>query len=158
MSHKELARYILAAVIGVCVCLALVCTGAMFFGLRIISAFPAEAERITLWLVFGMLAVIPLIAAAVFGLKAAGLVRADRSFSRQTARLIKRIAVCAFADALYFIAANAVMLLLEFQVPSTLLASAVLILLALSAGAGFAAISRLVAKAAELQEESEYTV
>lgn len=158
MSHKELYRYILAAVIGVCVCILLVCAGALYFGVRIISNFPAEATRITLWLVFGLIAVLPLIASAVFAVKIAGLVRADRSFSRKTARLIKQIAICGFIDALYFIVANAAMLLLDYQVPSTLLASAILILLALSAGAGFAGVSRLVAKAAELQEESEYTV
>jgi hypothetical protein len=158
MTHKGLHKYIVLASLGAAFCLACVYAGVAFFGLRIARDFPGETRRIALWLILGGITAAPCLAAVVFSLKIASLVRRDKSFSRQTSQLLKNISACSNIAALYFAAVNIVMFISGYQHPSTMLASAVLILLALSAGAAFAALSRFVAKAAELQEESDLTV
>jgi len=82
----------------------------------------------------------------------------DEVFTPRTAHLIERAATLLFADAPFVLVANVIMFLWERSHPSVLLISGVATLVLVALGLLAAVLSRYIAKAAELREDSEGTI
>jgi hypothetical protein len=146
------------AVIGALLCLAMVCAAAVIVSLEQLNIGLTDRSIVIVWLCASLGGAIPCLGAAAVGWRVSSIVARDKTFSVETAKLLSFISTCAYVDAAYGFAANIIMGFLGFQHPSVLIVSCALILLALAAGTAFAALARLVQKAADLQEESDYTV
>lgn len=110
------------------------------------------------WLGFIWATGLPIGAALVLAWRIAGNIGADRSFSRDNGRLLRHIAVLAVADAAFFFLGNIAYWLLNLSHPSIVLFSLMVVFVGIAIAVGAAALSRLVTKAAELQEQSDFTV
>ena len=158
MSHNGMCVRIRLAVVGALLCLAMVCAATVIVLMERARIWPGDAARIYAWLAVTLAGVLPYLAAAALGWRVSCAVARDKTFSRETAKLLSGISTCAYADGCYGLAANVVMGILRNQHPGIMIILCALILLALAAGMGFAALARFVQKAAELQEESDLTV
>lgn len=110
------------------------------------------------WLIFIWVTGLPCVAALVLAWKIAGNIGADKSFSLDNGRLLKWISVLAAADAAFFFLGNVVFLFLNMNHPGILLFSLVVVFIGIAIAVAAAALSRLVTKAAELQEQSDWTI
>ena len=97
-------------------------------------------------------------AALVLAWKIAGNIGADRPFSLANAGLLKGIARLAAGDAAFFFLGNVVLLLLNMNHPSVVLCSLLLVFAGAAIAIASAALSHLVRRAAELQEQSDWTI
>ncbi|MDR3149417.1 MAG: DUF2975 domain-containing protein [Oscillospiraceae bacterium] len=160
MSHKGIYIRLRAALVGVLLCIFLVYYLVTVTASEMINIYNGapDAKIITVWLIAVLLTAVPCLVCVVLGWQTSNLVKADRSFSGETARLLSKISTCALVDAGYFLIVNIVMGVLNYQTPGVIIVSAAIILLAIAFGMAFAALARFVQKAADLQEESDLTV
>ncbi|MDR0819436.1 MAG: DUF2975 domain-containing protein [Oscillospiraceae bacterium] len=158
MSHKDIYVRIRAAVVIAFVCILMIYTITMILGMEQLTLDEEAPIRVTAWLFIALGTAVPCLFALYFAWMISVFVKRDKSFSLYTAKMLKNISNCALIDALYFLAANVVMFVLNYNHPGIALISLALILLALAIGIAFAALARFVQKAADLQEESDLTV
>ena len=110
------------------------------------------------WLILIWVTALPCYAALVLGWKIAANIGADRSFSLANAALLKWVSILAAADSALFFGGNLVYLLLNMNHPSIVLFSLLVVFLGVAISVASAALSHLVRKAAELQEQSDLTI
>lgn len=120
--------------------------------------YPEFANCYTPWMILVWITGAPCYVALVFGWKIAGNIGRDRSFSVENAKLLKRIAVLAVADTGFFFAMNIIYWLLNMNHPAIVLLSLLVLIVGIAISAVSAALSHLVRKAAELQEQSDLTI
>ena len=159
MKQKELSFMLKCVVIGVALCLLLVCA----------LMIPVKAESFVQdglmdkgfripWMISVWIAAVPCVPILIQCWGVTVDIGRDRSFSRDNAARLKRIAYLALGIVAYFFPCNLVLFLLSL-VPDRVLAWAGLFCCAgLAFAVCAAALSHLVIKAAELQEENELTV
>jgi hypothetical protein len=161
MSHKGIYVRLRMVLAGVIFCILAV------YAMIIFHIFPRtyrtlsyDWQKIPTVLAFAALCLtaIPCVIAVVYGWRISNLVKADRSFSSDTAKLLAKISTCAFVDAAYFFVFTIAVSFVELTDISTLIVSFTVIVLAVAFGMAFAALARIVQKAADLQEESDLTV
>ncbi|MBE7006207.1 MAG: DUF2975 domain-containing protein [Ruminococcaceae bacterium] len=159
MKQKALARWLKAAVIGVALCLAVVYLLIIpDFGKSIAAQNPEFAFCYWPWLIFLWCTALPCIAALILGWGVAGRIGKDRSFCMENARALRAIAFLAAGDAAFFFLGNVVFLFLNMSHPGVVLASLLGVFAGVAVAIAAAALSHLVRKAAELQEQSDYTI
>ena len=110
------------------------------------------------WLIFLWATGVPCFAALVLAWKIAGNIGADRPFSLANVGLLKGIARLAAGEAAFFFLGNVVLLLLNMNHPSVVLCSLLLVFAGAAIAIASAALSHLVRRAAELQEQSDWTI
>lgn len=110
------------------------------------------------WLIFIWATGIPVYIALAFAWKIAGNIGADKSFSKSNAKLLKWISVFAASDAIFFFAGNVVLLFLNMNHPGIVLFSLVVVFAGIAVAIAAAVLSHLVIKAADLQEQSDWTI
>jgi hypothetical protein len=110
------------------------------------------------WLIFIWVTAIPCYIALVLAWRIAGNIGADRSFSLENARLLKWISILAAADSAFFFLGNLVLWLLNMNHPAIVLFSMLVVFAGVAVAAASAALSHLVVKAADLQEQSDWTI
>ena len=159
MEQKALSRWLKAVLIGVGLC-GLIVYGAILpiCGLSILGQNPDMADRFWPWLIFLWVTALPCFTALVFGWRIAANIGRDRSFSDDNARLLKRIALLAAGDTVYFFAGNLVLLFANMSHPGMVLLSLVVVFAGVAVAVAAAALSHLVLKAALLQEQSDLTI
>ena len=159
MKQKSLARWLKAAIVGVGLCLAVVYLLVIpDFGKSIAAANPEFAFCYWPWLIFLWCTALPCIAALILGWTVAGRIGKDRSFCMENARALRAVAYLAAGDAAFFFLGNVVFLLLNMNHPGIVLLSLVPEFAGACIAIAAAALSHLVRKAAELQEQSDYTI
>lgn len=127
-------------------------------GKSLLSEYPEFAYCYLPWLILIWVTAVPCYVVLAFGWRIAGNIGMDRSFSLENATLLKRIAVLAAADAGFFFVMNIVYLFLNMNHPGILLMSLIVLVVGIAISAVSAALSHLVRKAAELQEQSDLTI
>ena len=82
----------------------------------------------------------------------------DRSFSYENARYLKWVSYLSMADAVFVFLANIVFLLLDMSAAAVMLVICIIVFIGISISICSAALSHLVAKAADIKEENDLTV
>ena len=159
MTQKNLAGWLKAIIIGLVV-LALLVYGLLipFMGRSIVEEAPEFRSWYVPWLIFAWLTAIPCFIAAVFAWKVASNIGRDRSFSMDNAVLLKRIAGLAALDGAVVFTGDVVLILLGMNHPGVAIALLMVVFLCAAVSVACAALSHLVKKAADLQQESDLTI
>ena len=159
MEQKTLARWLKVVLVGVGLC-GLVVYGAILplYGMSILGTNPDMANRYWPWLIFLWATGVPCYAALVIGWRIAVNIGKDRSFSEDNARHLKRIALLAAGDAVFFFIGNIVLLFANMSHPGVVLGSLLVVFAGVAVSVAAAALSHLVLKAALLQEQSDLTI
>ena len=129
-----------------------------FFGREAASAMPEFSLWYWPWFCFLQLTAVPCYIALVLAWKISDQIKNELSFSVKTAGLLKKIAFLAFADAGYFFAGNLLLFFLSMNHPAVFFFSHFIIMTGIVIALAADAMSRFVLKAAELQEQSDYTL
>ncbi len=157
--HQTLAKWLKAAVI------ALALIGAVVYaviipsmGVTMRAQYPEFSDRFWPWLLFLTSTAIPCYTILVFGWLIARSIGQGRSFSMENAARLKKIAVTAGVLSLYFFVGNNALWLLNMSHPGIVIGSLLFVLAGFAVTVAAAALSRLVARAADLQDESDLTI
>lgn len=110
------------------------------------------------WLLFIWATGIPCLMALFLAWKIAANIGADLSFSLSNARLLKWISILAAGDAAFFFVGNVLLLFLNRNHPGIVLFSLIVVFAGIAISVAAAALSHLVMKAADLQEQSDLTI
>lgn len=159
MKQKALARWLKWVLLGMGLCGLALCLWVLpSFGRSLAARYPEFAYCYHPWLFFLWIAAVPCYIDLVLAWRVVRNIESDRSFSRENARLLQYIAVIAAADGAFFFVMNIVYLLLSMSHPGVTLLSFVVTFLIAAVSVAAAALSHLVRKAAELQEQSDLTI
>lgn len=82
----------------------------------------------------------------------------DHSFCHENAERLKDISLLVLGDTIYFFVGNVIFLLLNLSHPSIFLASLVVEFVGFAVCIAAAALSRLVGRAADMQDENDLTI
>lgn len=159
MNQASLSRWLKAALLF----LALI--GGVVYALIVPSMavsmranYPEFSYRFYPWLLFLLSTALPCYAILFFAWRVAVNIGRDKSFSEENAKHFKRIAGIAAGLSLYFFAGNTALLFLNMSHPGIFLGSLLFVLAGAAITIAAAALSRLITKAAALQDESDLTV
>lgn len=159
MKQASLSAWLKGILAGVGVCCAVIYAAVLpMLGLSIRGVYPEKADCFWPWLVFLWATGVPCFAVLVLGWRISANIGADRSFCEENARLLERISALAAGDTAFFFAGNLVLLLLNKSHPSVMLLSMFVLFAGVSVAVAAAVLSRLVTKAAALQEQSDLTI
>jgi len=159
MSQKSLSRFVKAIII-----LALCCAAVVYLvllparGNELFGNAPSGAGMRPVWLTLEALTAIPVLWALVHAWMVARNIGLDRSFSEANAGHLKVVSILAAVDGGYYLLLSLVFFFIVPRDAVTLLAPAVLVMLAAAGSVTAAALSHLVQKAARLQEENDLTI
>lgn len=159
MTQKSLSKWLKGIIVGIAIC-GLVIYAALvpMFGRDLAEAYPEFAHAYTPWLAILWISAIPCYLVLYHGWKITAQIARDNSFSKENACSLKQICMLTLADAVYFFAANIAMLFLDMSHPSILLASLFVDFAGVVVAVTAAALSHLVLKAAEIQQENKLTI
>lgn len=159
MKQDTLSKWLKLIIAGVGVC-GLVVYGAVIPMLAgaMVDKYPEFGNCRMPWLILIWATAIPCYIALIFAWKIAVNIGEDRSFSAANGKLLKWISVLAAGDAAFFFAGNLIYLLLGMNHPGILLFSLLIEFLGVAISVASAALSHLVMKAADLQNQSDLTI
>lgn len=159
MKQKTLARRLKMAIL----CLAVF--GFLVYGVviptygeEIVGANPEMAGRYWPWLTLFLLTAVPCYGALGLGWKIAADIGRDRSFCRENADRMRWISNLAFGDVLLFFCGNAILLFLSMSHPGVFLLSLLPDMLGVAIAICAAALSHLIYRSAQLQQDADLTV
>ena len=160
MKQSTLAAWLKAIIIGLGIC------GLLLFGIvmPIAGHFIDQAYQqqfhnsFLFWLFFTWLAAIPCYAVLFFAWKVAVNIGKDQAFSIQNAKLIKNISVLAAADTAFFLLGNLISLIFNMNHPAIILFSLFIMFIGIAISVAAFVLSHLIAKAHQLQEQSDWTI
>ena len=159
MEQKTLSKWLKLILLGMGICgLAVYLAVVPSFGDSLRSQYPEFAGRYWPWLIFIWVSGIPCYAVLVLGWRIAANIGRDASFSLETARFLRSIAVLAALDAAYVFLGNLAMLFLDMSHPGVVLLSLLVVFAGAAVAVAAGALSHLVQKAALLQEENDLTI
>jgi hypothetical protein len=159
MKQDKLSKWLKFIIIGVGICgLTVYALVVPSLGKDLAYDYPEFSGFYTPWIVFIAVTAIPVAAALCLCWKVADNIGQDRSFSMSNATYLKWISWLAAADSAYFFIGNIVMTLLNMNHPGILFMSLLVIFLGVAISIAAAALSHLVLKAADLQEQSDLTI
>ncbi|MCD8119808.1 MAG: DUF2975 domain-containing protein [Lachnospiraceae bacterium] len=158
MEQKTLAKWLKCIILGIGFC------GIIFYALvpvcgdAALDWYPEFANRYWPWVIFLWITGVPCYVVLVFAWKIAACIGQDRSFSMDNARYFKWISYVAAGDTLFFFFGNVLLLLLDMSHPGVMLALMLVVFIGVAVTVASAALSHLVKKASELQEQSDLTI
>ena len=159
MEQKILSRWLKLILVGVGLCgLVVYALILPLYGQGLVGQNPEMANRYWPWLIFLWATGVPCYIALVIGWKIAANIGLDRSFSKENARHLKRIAFLAAGDTVFFFVGNVVLLFANMSHPGVVLGSLLVVFAGVAVTVAAAALSHLVLKAALLQEQSDLTI
>ena len=159
MKQKNLSKWLKLITIG----LALV--GAVLYfavfpvlGNETAQQYPEYAHCFYPWIIFLWLTAVPCYLVLIFVWKISGNIGRDHSFCKENADMMKNISVLAAIDSGFFFAGNIVYWLIGYNHPVILLASFIVVFIGIAISVAAAALSHLIHKAADMQEENDLTI
>ena len=159
MKQTSLSKWLKIILIGCGICGLLIYALVMpSIGQTLASENPEMSSYFWPWLIFIWVTGIPCYIALFFAWKIAANIGGDKSFSLSNAKLLKWISILAAGDAAFFFLGNIVFLLLNMNHPSIVLLSLIIEFAGVAISVAAAALSHLVMKAADLQEQSDLTI
>lgn len=159
MSQKKLSRWICFSALSIAICGTIIYAGIIPSYIKsVVYSYPEVSSWYWPWLCFLWGTAIPCYMIIFFVLKISREVKNDNSFSHQTVRYLKNIALLMFGDVAYFFVGNMVFAFLNMTHPGIFFISLIIEIVGISIGLIAVILSRFVYKAAILQEESDGTV
>ena len=159
MEQKTLSKWLKGILIGVAVCgLVIYALVIPVYGMDLKTQYPEFSNRFWPWMIFLWISGVPCYAVLVFAWRIAANIGKDQSFSVGNAKLLKWISGLSAADAGFFFSGNIVLLLFDMSHPSVVLASLFVTFAGVAIAVTSAVLSHLVKKAADLQEQSDWTI
>ena len=159
MAQKTLSNWLKGAIL----CLALF--GLLIFGfvipsygLSLASMNPEYAHCFWPWMTLMILVALPCYAALVIGWKIAADIGRDRSFSEENAKRMRWISNLAFADVLLFFCGNILLLFSNMSHPGVMLISLLPDMFGIAVAVCAAALSHLIYKSAQMQQDVDLTI
>ena len=159
MKQKSLSVWLKIIIIGVGIC-GLVCDLLVIPELGISAAGndPALTRMYLPWLIFAWVCSLPCYAALVLSWLITRNIGRDRSFSLENARYMKYISVLAGGDTALFFIVDVIYFLLGMSHPGVLILSLLVVFIGVAVSVAAAVLSHLIAKAADLQDQSDLTI
>ena len=159
MNQSSLSKWLKWIIVVVGLCGLFVYTWVIpSLGHMLLSEYPEFAYCYLPWMILIWVTGIPCYVVLAFGWGIAANIGRDRSFSLENATLLKRIAVLAAVDTGFFFVMNIIYLFLNMNHPGIVLLSLIVLVVGIAISAVSAALSHLVRKAADLQEQSDLTI
>lgn len=159
MKQKTLARWLQYVIIGIGFCGLIVYAAVIPLAAeQMMELHPELSGAVLPWKLFIWCSAVPCYAVLVFAWKIAAAIGLDRSFTGENAKRLKWIAGLAIGDALFFFLGNVLLLFLNMNHPGIVLASCVVVFIGIAVAVASAALSHLVKKVADLQEQSDWTI
>lgn len=159
MKQITLSRWLKLIIIGAGICGLLIYAWIIpSFGKEVALDYPELAGAYVPWLGFLWASGIPCYATLYFAWKIASNIGADRSFCGENGKYMKTISIMAGGDALFFFLGNLILLLMNMNHPGVVLVSLVVVFVGVGISVAAAALSHLIMKAADLQEQSDFTI
>lgn len=159
MSQKSLSKWLKAIIGGMAICGALIYLYIIpILGRDLVDARPEYTSWYFPWLAVVLVSAIPCYWGLYFGWKISTEIGKDNSFSMENAEHLKNISILAALDSLYFFAANVVFMVINMNHPGVFLISLIVVFIGVAVTVAAAALSHLVRKAAEIQQENELTI
>ena len=159
MSQKALSRWLYAIIILVALCMAAVYTVIVPSPhLGILGEAYASSPLRVPFMIFFALTALPIIPALIYAWLIARNIGLDNSFSKANASHLRAISILAAVDGVYYLIGNLVFFLIAWGEADIPYLQIVLALFAFIVSVAAAALSHLVLKAAELQEQSDLTI
>jgi len=159
MKQNTLSKWLKLMIVGVGICGIIIYAAVIpMLAEDMVQKYPEFHYCQWPWLILIGITAIPCYGVLILGWKIAAHIGADRSFSIENARLLKWISLLAVGDAAFFFAGNLIYLLLNMNHPSIVLVSFLIEFFGIAVSVASAALSHLVRKAAELQDQSDWTI
>lgn len=159
MSQKSLSKWLKAIIGGMAICGALIYLYIIpILGRDLVDARPEYTSWYFPWLAVVLVSAIPCYWGLYFGWKISTEIGKDNSFSMENAEYLKNISILAALDSLYFFVANVVFMVIDMNHPGVFLISLIVVFIGVAVTVAAAALSHLVRKAAEIQQENELTI
>lgn len=127
------------------------------YGQSLVIAYPEYAYCFWPWMTL-LLTAVPCYAALVIGWLIARSIGLNQSFTEINARRMKWISNLAFGDVILFFSGNVILLFLGMNHPGVLIASLLPDMFGVAVAVCAAALSHLIFKSAQLQEDTELTI
>lgn len=159
MQQKSLSSWLKVAIICLAV-FGLLVYGMVIpnYGRNLAVQNPDYAHCFWPWMTLLILTAIPCYTALVFGWRIATDIGRDRSFSEANAKRMKWISNLAFGDVILFFFGNTMLLFLGMSHPGVFLLSLLPDMLGVAIAVCAAALSHLIYKSAQLQQDADLTV
>ena len=159
MEQKTLSKWLKAVILGLAVCGVIVCAGIVpSVGQSLVASYPEFENRYIPWLIFVWIAALPCYAALLLGWRIASRIGRDATFTLENARDLKWISWLAAGDAGLVFAGDLALWLAGLSHPGVFLLSLLIVFAGVAIAVAAAALSHLVRKAADLQEQSDLTI
>jgi len=159
MTSKSLCFAVRFATLSTAICALIILVLVLpSYGQALISANPQLSGWYFPWLIFTWVVSIPCFAVLVLVWLVSIAMKRDEVFTEITARRIQTSALLLFADVGLFLFGNIVLALLRMNDSITILLSLILAIFVIALGLMASVLSRYIAKAAVLQEESDGTI
>ncbi len=155
MSQRSLSNRLKLIIIGVGVC------GIFFYSYLLpFAAMFFESENVypSTWFVFFLVSAVPCYAVLVYAYMIARNIGADRSFSEENARFLRRISTLAAVDAAYVFVGSSVFFCIDSPELLPIALVVIIVFIGVSVSVAAVALSHLVSKAARLQDEQNLTI
>lgn len=156
MNQKSLAKRLKITIIGIAICaLIFYCAVLPYLCQKLLDA---KGTAFIIEMVYACISGIPCFIAMFFAYRISCNIGANRSFTKENADLLTKISNLAAIDTLYVFVGALLLLFLVEADPMVILLSFVVIFAGLAISVAAAALSHLVQKAADLQNESDLTI
>ncbi len=159
MKQKSLSSWLKIAIVMLAV-FGLVIYGIVIpsYGLSLATSMPEFAYCFWPWMTLFLLTAVPCYVALVIGWLIAHSIGQNRSFTEINARRMKWISNLAFGDVILFFSGNVMLLFLNMNHPGVFLLSLLPDMVGVAVAVCSAALSHLIFKSAQLQEDTELTI
>lgn len=159
MSQKSLSKWLKAIIAGMAICGAIIYLYLIpVWGRDLAEANPEFSYCYIPWLAVILISAIPCYWVLYFGWKISSEIEKDNSFSMENAGYLKNISILAALDSAYFFLANLVLMILNMNHPGIFLLSLFVVFAGIAVTVAAAALSHLVKKAADIENENELTI
>lgn len=156
MDQISLSKRLKTVIVGIGICgLILALLVIPYIGSKLAGG---AGVRFWTYLAFLWLSLIPCYIVLVYGWKIAKNIGDDRSFSKDNALFLKKISNLALIDSAYVFAGGTALLLSPFSSVEFSLFMLIIVFIGVAVTVASSALSHLVTKAAELQDENDLTI
>ncbi|MBE6654362.1 MAG: DUF2975 domain-containing protein [Ruminococcaceae bacterium] len=158
MNRKNLSVWLKAMIICVGACGALIYALVLPITAGSLEPFANDAAAKYLWLIFLWVSGVPCYAVLAVSWLVCGDIEKDRAFTAKNSKRLKIISILAGADTLFLFLGNIALLIFKMNNLFMMAFCVLVAFLGIVLSVAFAALSHLVARAAELQEECDLTI
>lgn len=159
MKQDGLAKWIKFVIAGVGICGLVVYTIIMpRLGAYLVKQDSMLERNVMPWLILIWISALPCYGVLVLGWKIADNIKADRTFSYENAKYLKWVSFLAMGDSIFVFLAHAAFLMMDMSAAAVMLVIIIVVFFGVAISVCAAALSHLVIKAADIQEENELTV